>query len=79
MTGFHNNVNSLTAKVADGSVRATRNANKIILSGKTYDHKDFLKSQFSACWDSGAKAWVVDADALSEGSANLLDEILGTC
>lgn len=75
MTGFHNNVNAITEKIADGSIKVTRDGNKVTFSGKTYDHKDFLKSEFGCRWDRDSKSWT--ATDLTDGQINLLDELMG--
>lgn len=75
MTGFYNNVNAITEKIANGSIKVTREGNKVTFSGSTYDHKDFLKSEFGCRWDRDSKSWVTTD--LSETKANLLDEMMG--
>ena len=75
MTGFYNNVNAITENIANGSIKVTREGNKVTFSGSTYDYKDFLKSEFGCRWDRDSKSWV--ATDLSETKANLLDEMIG--
>lgn len=75
MTGFHNNVNAITSKIANGSIRVTREGSRVTFYGSTYDHKDFLKSEFGCRWDRTTKSWV--ATNLNDSHLNLLDEIMG--
>ena len=75
MTGFNNNVRAITEKIASGAIKVTRDGSKVTFSGSTYDHKDFLKSEFGCSWNRDSKSWV--ATDLSEGYLNLLDEMMG--
>ncbi len=74
MTGFHNNVNAITSKIANGSIKVKREGSKVTFTGNTYEHKDFLKSDFGCRWDRDTKSWV--ATDVSEGMLNLLDEMM---
>lgn len=75
MTGFHNNVNAITEKIARGSIKVTRDGNKVSFSGSTYEHKDFLKSEFGCRWNRDNKSW--DAENVNESHINLLDSMMG--
>lgn len=58
--GYHDSVRHIDEGMRSGRIEAAADGLKVRVSGDTYPVKDFLKGEYGARWDRGAKAWTID-------------------
>ena len=68
--GYHDSINAIKEKVLDGRIVLRIDNGIATFSGSTYEHREFLKSEYGCRWDREAKSWV--SRQLSEPQLNLL-------
>lgn len=58
MRGFYDALHAITKAVKNGEVEITRDGdNSFTVTGDTYRHKTFIRSELDASWDRDAKCW----------------------
>ena len=75
MSNFHESVNAVSELIKSGDIEVTITNMKVVFKGKTYPHKDFLKSAFRCRWDGKNKQWV--ATNLTDTELDLVKDMAG--